>query len=88
MNYQINCCCPIYLLGFNAVLFFRVSSVLNKNSKEYGKQYMVDNCDDTCWNSAQVCDLMIFLHRFRLLKYLNIIAIYKFLLGGLVFYFS
>ncbi|GFT30180.1 nuclear receptor 2C2-associated protein [Trichonephila clavipes] len=31
----------------------RVSSVLNKNTKEFGKQYMIDNCDDTCWNSDQ-----------------------------------
>ncbi|GFR07485.1 nuclear receptor 2C2-associated protein [Trichonephila clavata] len=31
----------------------RVSSVLNKNAKEFGKQYMIDNCDDTCWNSDQ-----------------------------------
>ncbi|GIX98574.1 nuclear receptor 2C2-associated protein [Caerostris extrusa] len=31
----------------------RVSSVLNRNAKEYGKQYMTDNCEDTCWNSDQ-----------------------------------
>ncbi|KAF8794928.1 Nuclear receptor 2C2-associated protein like [Argiope bruennichi] len=31
----------------------RVSSVLNKNAKEFGKQYMIDDCDDTCWNSDQ-----------------------------------
>ena len=39
--------------------FCRVSSVLNKNAKEYGKQYMTDNCDDTCWNSAQVRKILI-----------------------------
>ncbi|KAG8176280.1 hypothetical protein JTE90_022452 [Oedothorax gibbosus] len=31
----------------------RVSSVLNKNVKEFGKQYMTDDCGDTCWNSDQ-----------------------------------
>ncbi|GAM27133.1 hypothetical protein SAMD00019534_103080, partial [Acytostelium subglobosum LB1] len=31
----------------------RVSSVLNKNSKEYGKDNMFDDKDDTCWNSHQ-----------------------------------
>ncbi|KAG7201590.1 hypothetical protein KM043_004334 [Ampulex compressa] len=29
----------------------RVSSVLNKNVKSYGKQYMFDSCSETCWNS-------------------------------------
>ncbi|CAK9800504.1 Nuclear receptor 2C2-associated protein [Anthophora plagiata] len=29
----------------------RVSSVLNKNNKSYGKNYMFDNCPETCWNS-------------------------------------
>ncbi|EDO32498.1 predicted protein, partial [Nematostella vectensis] len=31
----------------------RVSSVLNKNVKEYGKKYMFDGKDETCWNSDQ-----------------------------------
>ncbi|XP_054715074.1 nuclear receptor 2C2-associated protein-like [Uloborus diversus] len=31
----------------------RVSSVLDKNQKEYGKKNMIDNCEETCWNSAQ-----------------------------------
>ncbi|KAK9306387.1 hypothetical protein QLX08_002906 [Tetragonisca angustula] len=29
----------------------RVSSVLNKNNRSYGKNYMFDNCPETCWNS-------------------------------------
>lgn len=29
----------------------RVSSVLNKNNRSYGKNYMFDNSPDTCWNS-------------------------------------
>ncbi|XP_011503583.1 PREDICTED: nuclear receptor 2C2-associated protein, partial [Ceratosolen solmsi marchali] len=29
----------------------RVSSVLNKNGKIYGKQFMFDKNDETCWNS-------------------------------------
>lgn len=32
----------------------RVSSVLNKNSKQFGKQNMFDGSDETCWNSHQV----------------------------------
>ncbi|EFA83258.1 galactose-binding domain-containing protein [Heterostelium album PN500] len=31
----------------------RVSSVLNKNSKEYGKDNMFDGSDESCWNSHQ-----------------------------------
>ncbi|XP_017889445.1 nuclear receptor 2C2-associated protein [Ceratina calcarata] len=29
----------------------RVSSVLNKDNRSYGKKYMFDDCSDTCWNS-------------------------------------
>ncbi|XP_076622546.1 nuclear receptor 2C2-associated protein [Colletes latitarsis] len=29
----------------------RVSSVLNKNNRLYGKKHMFDNCPETCWNS-------------------------------------
>ncbi|XP_076230585.1 nuclear receptor 2C2-associated protein isoform X2 [Nomia melanderi] len=29
----------------------RVSSVLNKNNRSYGKKHMFDNCPETCWNS-------------------------------------
>lgn len=32
-------------------LNFRVSSVLNKDSKTYGKQYLFDGSEETCWNS-------------------------------------
>ena len=31
-----------------------VSSVLERNKKEYGKQYLYDDREDTCWNSDQV----------------------------------
>ncbi len=30
-----------------------VSSVLNRNVKEFGKGYLFDGRDDTCWNSDQ-----------------------------------
>lgn len=33
---------------------FRVSSVLNRDVKQYGKKYMFDINEDTCWNSDQV----------------------------------
>lgn len=29
----------------------RVSSVLNKDTRNYGKQHMFDNTDETCWHS-------------------------------------
>ncbi|XP_078041925.1 nuclear receptor 2C2-associated protein [Augochlora pura] len=29
----------------------RVSSVLQKNNRLYGKKHMFDNCPETCWNS-------------------------------------
>ncbi len=31
----------------------RVSSVLNRNVKEYGKKFLFDGREDTCWNSDQ-----------------------------------
>lgn len=31
----------------------RVSSVLNRNVKEFGKKFLFDGRDDTCWNSEQ-----------------------------------
>lgn len=33
---------------------FRVSSVLNRDVKQYGKKYMFDCNEETCWNSDQV----------------------------------
>ena len=40
----------------------KVSSVLNKNVREYGKKFLFDNCDDTCWNSDQGSPQFISLH--------------------------
>eukprot|EP01122_Echinamoeba_exundans_P008263 TRINITY_DN2710_c0_g1_i4.p1 TRINITY_DN2710_c0_g1~~TRINITY_DN2710_c0_g1_i4.p1 ORF type:complete len:158 (-),score=12.30 TRINITY_DN2710_c0_g1_i4:110-562(-) len=31
----------------------RVSSVLNRNAKQFGKQHMFDNSSEMCWNSDQ-----------------------------------
>ena len=31
----------------------KVSSVLNRNVKEFGKQFLFDDREDTCWNSEQ-----------------------------------
>jgi hypothetical protein len=31
----------------------KVSSVLNKDTKQYGKQFLTDHSLETCWNSAQ-----------------------------------
>ena len=32
----------------------RVSSVLNKDTKQYGKRHMFDGQAETCWNSDEV----------------------------------
>jgi len=34
---------------------FRVSSVLNRDKKQFGKSHMLDGKEDTCWNSDEVC---------------------------------
>jgi hypothetical protein len=39
--------CFYHLLG-------RVSSVLNRATREFGKQHLLDGNTDTCWNSDQV----------------------------------
>ncbi|ESO13231.1 hypothetical protein HELRODRAFT_188174 [Helobdella robusta] len=31
----------------------RVSSVLNRNVRQFGKQHLTDNDEETCWNSDQ-----------------------------------
>lgn len=31
----------------------RVSSVLNRDAKQFGKKYLFDGNEDTCWNSDQ-----------------------------------
>lgn len=33
---------------------FRVSSTINKDVKNFGKQFMFDDNDETCWNSDEV----------------------------------
>ena len=32
----------------------RVSSVLNKDNKNYGKKNLIDGSEETCWNSEAV----------------------------------
>jgi hypothetical protein len=32
----------------------RVSSVLNRDTKQFGKKHLFDGEDETCWNSDQV----------------------------------
>ena len=32
----------------------RVSSTLNRDTKQFGKKFMFDNREETCWNSDQV----------------------------------
>jgi len=33
---------------------YRVSSVLNRDVRQFGKKFMFDGKDETCWNSDQV----------------------------------
>ncbi|XP_041326998.1 nuclear receptor 2C2-associated protein isoform X1 [Pyrgilauda ruficollis] len=37
----------------------RVSSVLNRDVKQFGKQHLFDGSEETCWNSDQVSQLHI-----------------------------
>ncbi|KAK7116679.1 nuclear receptor 2C2-associated protein-like [Littorina saxatilis] len=39
----------------------RVSSVLNRDVKQFGKQFLFDGQDETCWNSDQGCPQFIHL---------------------------
>ena len=32
----------------------RVSSTLNRDTKQFGKKFLFDNREETCWNSDQV----------------------------------
>lgn len=34
-------------------MFTRVSSVLNRDTKSYGRQFLCDGKEETCWNSDQ-----------------------------------
>lgn len=45
---------PGILLMLAIVYLDRVSSVLNRDTKQYGKQYLFDGNEETCWNSGQV----------------------------------
>ncbi|XP_032778226.2 nuclear receptor 2C2-associated protein [Daphnia magna] len=37
----------------NSDLTAKVSSVLGREVKSYGKQFLFDGCNETCWNSDQ-----------------------------------
>jgi len=39
---------------------FRVSSVLNRDNKQFGKSHMFDGKEDTCWNSDEVCIVSVY----------------------------
>lgn len=41
------------LLSDKSTFTPKVSSVLNKNVKEFGKKFLFDGREDTCWNSDQ-----------------------------------
>ena len=41
------------LLSDKSLFSAKVSSVLNKNVKEFGKQFLFDGREETCWNSDQ-----------------------------------
>jgi len=53
LNFYLSVCYSI-LMFFNLSLILRVSSVLNRDCNHYGKKYMFDKNEDTCWNSDQV----------------------------------
>lgn len=41
-------------LSINSFNTHSVSSVLNKEVRSYGKKFLYDDCDETCWNSDSV----------------------------------
>jgi hypothetical protein len=49
------------LLSDNSLFSAKVSSVLNKNVKEFGKKFLFDDREDTCWNSDQGTPQFIYL---------------------------
>ena len=36
-----------------------VSSVLSADTKQYGKKFLIDDDDDTCWSSDQVRGVIV-----------------------------
>lgn len=53
--HKITACSQYFdCFSFCLLLLFRVSSVLNRDVNQYGKKFMFDECEDTCWNSDQV----------------------------------
>jgi len=36
------------------MVYFSVSSILNKDIRSYGKKHMFDDSTETCWNSDAV----------------------------------
>ncbi|KAF0977466.1 hypothetical protein FDP41_003458 [Naegleria fowleri] len=60
---------------------YKVSSVLNKNSKEFGKQHLFDGNDETCWNSHQGKPQYIYLE-FK--QPVNIAKVHMIFQGGFV----
>ena len=58
----------------NFIESYRVSSVLNKNVKEYGKKYLFDGNTETCWNSEAHNNQFIFMNLYenKLLKSFSI----------------
>jgi len=49
------------LLSDSSLFSAKVSSVLNKNVKEFGKKFLFDDREDTCWNSDQGTPQFIYL---------------------------
>lgn len=44
------------IINYSYLVFFfnRVSSVLNRDVKQFGKKFMFDGEEESCWNSDQV----------------------------------
>ena len=45
---------PILAQERGNVYTCRVSSTLNRDTKQFGKKYLFDGRNETCWNSDQV----------------------------------
>jgi hypothetical protein len=48
------------LIFYILMVYFSVSSVLNRDIRSYGKKHMFDDSTETCWNSDAVMKFYIF----------------------------
>ena len=59
-----------------------MSSVLNRDTRQFGKKHMFDENNETCWNSDQVKSIYIYIYiPIQQLKVINFLFIQRDLLS-------